>query len=45
VKGDETILQPPSRPGSKPVTKARFRVMKPPTALDPPSEAAAILFQ
>jgi hypothetical protein len=36
VKGDETILQPSSRPGSKPVTKRRFHVMKPPAPPDPP---------
>jgi hypothetical protein len=45
VKGDETILQLTSRPGSTPVTKHRFRVMKPPAVPDPMSGAAAILFR
>jgi hypothetical protein len=39
------ILQSSQTPDSKPVTKARFGVMKPPTASGPAREAAAILFR
>jgi hypothetical protein len=45
VDEDAMILQLPPLPGSKAVTKRRFRVMKPLAASGPANGAAAILFR